>query len=90
MTKKETTLLSNETDKLLSSSELKAAKKSLSWRKHFDERQLKEINQCKVYAVRFNKVYARDFNHKTDCHNAKLIIAKMAKLLDELPKEDKP
>lgn len=43
------------------------------WRKHFDERQQKEID--------FAFVYVRDFHHGTDGHNAKLIIAKMAEIL---------
>lgn len=45
------------------------------WRKNFDERQLKEID--------FSVLYEQTFAHGTDGHNAKMIIAKMAKLLDE-------
>lgn len=65
------------TDKLLSSTELKSVKKPslISWHKHFSERQLKEIDFCRIYA--------RNFSHGTDGHNAKLIIAKMAELLDK-------
>lgn len=45
------------------------------WNDLFDERQKKEIA--------FSRIYANDFNHGTDGHNAKVIIAKMADLLDE-------
>jgi hypothetical protein len=45
-----------------------------SWREQFDARQQKEIA--------FAEVYARDFAHGTEGHNARLIIAKMAALLD--------
>lgn len=44
------------------------------WTDQFDERQNKEID--------FSRIYLRDFNHGTDGHNAKIIIAKMALLLD--------
>lgn len=47
----------------------------LNWHKHFDERQLKEIA--------FSRYYARHYAHGTDGHNAKLIIAKFADLMDE-------
>ena len=47
-----------------------------SWRKNFDERQLKEIKLDTT-------VYDTDeYRHGTDGHNARLIIAKMAQLLD--------
>jgi len=46
----------------------------LDWKSGFDERQLKEIEFCVLYAS--------DFSHGTDGHNAKMIIAKMAELLD--------
>lgn len=60
------------------------------WETHFDERQRKEIAFCLIYAD--------DFAHGTDGHNIKLIVAKMAKLLDmglvspkqAPPKADKP
>lgn len=45
----------------------------------FDERQRKEIEFCKMYA--------KDFKHGTDGHNAKLIIAKMAIFLERLEAE---
>lgn len=45
-----------------------------NWRNRFDERQLKEID--------FSILYAEQFHHGTDGHNAKLIIARMASLLD--------
>jgi hypothetical protein len=46
------------------------------WKMEFDERQRSEIEFCRIYA--------RDFRHGTDGHNAKMIIARMAQLLDEL------
>lgn len=46
------------------------------WLKGFDERQRKEIE--------FSKLYAETFHHGTDGHNSKMIIAKMAALLDEI------
>lgn len=46
------------------------------WLSSFDERQLKEI--------KLSCLYAREFNHGTDGHNAKLIIAKFAEILSEL------
>lgn len=46
----------------------------LKWIDQFDERQQKEIQ--------LSILYAAEFNHGTDGHNAKLIIAKMALLLD--------
>lgn len=45
------------------------------WRNNFDERQQKEIA--------FDEIYAAQFAHGTEGHNARLVIAKMAKLLDE-------
>ena len=48
--------------------------KTIEWQRFFDERQMKEI--------RFDRIYAADFSHGTDGHNARLIIAKMAQLLD--------
>lgn len=47
-----------------------------SWVDLFDERQQKEID--------FTKVYIEHYNHGTDGHNAKVIIAKMAQLLDQI------
>lgn len=44
------------------------------WETYFDERQRKEIAFCLVYAD--------DFAHGTDGHNIRLIVAKMAQLLD--------
>ena len=43
-------------------------------RLYFDERQIKEIN--------FDRIYAEGFHHGTDGHNMRMIIAKMAELLD--------
>jgi hypothetical protein len=46
------------------------------WYVFFDERQLKEI--------KFNKMYAEFFHHGTDGHNLRMIVARMAKVLDEI------
>ena len=46
-----------------------------AWRARFDERQQKEIRFCELYA--------REFGHGTDGHNSRLVIAKMAVMLDE-------
>lgn len=43
------------------------------WGTLFDDRQMKEI--------KLSCLYARDFNHGTDGHNAKLIIAKFVEVL---------
>ena len=48
----------------------------MSWIQDFDERQRKEIE--------LSRLYARDFHHGTDGHNAKMIIAEMAAKLDEI------
>ena len=45
-----------------------------SWITAFTERERNEI--------RFAQVYAEGFDHGTDGHNAKIIIAKMAALLN--------
>lgn len=47
-----------------------------NWLNNFDERQQREIE--------FSILYADKFSHGTDGHNAKLIIAQMAKRLDIL------
>lgn len=44
------------------------------WRKYFTVRERKEIA--------FDHLYARTFNHGTDGHNMRIIIAKFAELLD--------
>jgi len=48
----------------------------MNWLKNFDDRQQKEII--------FSRMYASQFNHGTDGHNAKLIIAKMAEMLEKI------
>ncbi len=53
-----------------------------SWRIFFDERQQKEIE--------FSELYASKFCHGTDGHNAKLIIAHLAMLLDQHYTSGKP
>lgn len=44
------------------------------WRDLLDERQNAEIT--------FSELYARDFHHGTDGHNAKMLIAKLAEMLN--------
>lgn len=46
------------------------------WRENFTDRQLKEIDLCLIYE--------KDFSHGTVGHNEKLIIAKMARILNRL------
>lgn len=48
----------------------------MKWLEQFDERQQKEI--------KLSCLYAEEFNHGTDGHNAKLIIAKMAVMLERI------
>jgi len=45
-----------------------------TWQTHFTERELKEIEFCRLYAL--------NFNHGTDGHNIRNIVAKMVGLLD--------
>lgn len=46
-----------------------------AWGREFDDRQMQEI--------KFSCLYARDFKHGTDGHNAKLIIAKFVEMLEK-------
>ncbi len=46
----------------------------MNWLNNFDERQQKEIE--------FSILYLNQFEHGMDGHNAKLIIAKMASILN--------
>lgn len=46
----------------------------IDWLSLLDDRQRREIE--------LSIVYARDFHHGTDGHNAKMIIAKLAEMLD--------
>lgn len=48
----------------------------MNWMNNFDERQQKEIE--------FSILYLNEFEHGTDGHNAKVIIAKMAGLLNKV------
>jgi len=48
----------------------------MNWLNNFDERQRKEIE--------FSIVYLNQFEHGTDGHNAKVIIAKMADMLNKI------
>jgi len=43
--------------------------------KHFNERQIKEIEFCLFYVS--------EFNHGTDGHNIRVIVAELVKLLNE-------
>ena len=54
----------------------------MDWKSAFTKRELKEIG--------FAVLYAQDFNHGTDGHNAKIIIAKMVKILESNPIENLP
>lgn len=45
----------------------------------FDERQLKEIE--------FNRLYAREFHHGTPDHNLRMLVAKLAELLEIVASE---
>lgn len=45
-----------------------------NWKDDLTERELKEIVFCRLYAEKFS--------HGTDGHNIRLIVAKLAKLLD--------
>lgn len=48
-----------------------------AWQTHFDERELKEIEYCKVYAE-------PRFRHGTGSHNIRLIVAKLAEILSKV------
>ena len=48
----------------------------MTWKARFTERELKEIE--------FSVLYDRDFAHDTEGRNAKIVIAKMAELLDSI------
>lgn len=46
----------------------------MNWRSNFDERELKEIDFCRLYH--------EQFCHGTDGHNIRIIVAKMESILD--------
>lgn len=49
----------------------------LPWmQRHFDDRQIKEIEFCSLYNA--------EFSHGTDGHNAKIIIAHLVGLMNRL------
>lgn len=52
-----------------------AMNKPASWRSQLDERQLKEVELAVIYA--------ENFHHGTTGHNQLMLIAQMAKMLDE-------
>ena len=54
----------------------------MQWRSDFTERELKEIAFCILYH--------REFGHGTDGHNAKIIIAKLAAILDSVEAFESP
>jgi len=45
----------------------------MDWKSNFDERQLKEIEFCCVYS--------KQYNHGTDGHNIRNIVAMMSSIL---------
>ena len=47
-----------------------------TWHENFNERQLKEIELSVFYAERFN--------HGTDGHNSKIIVAQFATMMDQI------
>lgn len=51
------------------------------WMKDLTERERKEIEFCRVYAD--------SFNHGTDGHTRLLMVAKLAKMLDEQASKEK-
>lgn len=55
---------------------------SAEWKAAFTERELKEIT--------FARVYAEHYNHGTDGHNAKIIIAKLVAILEANQIENVP
>lgn len=46
----------------------------MDWRTNFDERELKEVDFCRLYY--------EQFRHGTDGHNIRVIVAKMESILD--------
>lgn len=46
----------------------------MDWKSNFDERELKEIEFCVLYK--------QQFNHGTQAHNLRVIVAKMVSILD--------
>lgn len=48
----------------------------IQWRELFDARQLSEID--------FDTLYAKEFAHGTDGHNARLIIARLTQVVDTI------
>lgn len=49
------------------------AEGTVSWKDVFDERQLKDIAFCQVYA--------KNFGHGADGHNRMLVVAKMVEVI---------
>jgi hypothetical protein len=47
-----------------------------TWRDTLDERELKEVELALLYA--------KEFHHGTNGHNRLMLIAKLAKMLDEI------
>jgi hypothetical protein len=46
----------------------------MDWKSNFDERELKEIEFCLLYK--------KQFGHGTAAHNLRIIVAKMASILN--------
>lgn len=53
----------------------------VTWKDVFTARELDEIY--------FNLIYKSQFNHGTDGHNARIIIAKFAELLEQMQERNK-
>lgn len=48
----------------------------MDWKSNFDERELKEIEFCVLYK--------QQFNHGTQAHNLRVIVAKMVSVLGKM------
>lgn len=53
----------------------------VNWRDLLDERQQKQVE--------WSQLYAKDYHHGDEGHNSKLIIAKMADMLDSMSRSIK-
>ncbi len=52
----------------------KVKRLTTSWRDNFDDRQLREIEFCRIYR--------NDFGHGTDGHILRILVAELSMLLD--------
>lgn len=60
---------------------LEERRKEMILQDHFTERELKEIEFCRLYVA--------EFNHGTSGHNLRIIVSKMADLLEQHYSEKK-